>query len=297
MGFGLKRVYITFTNRVENEGDSPEDRGEAVVVDWETKQVIHALDVFGSEPVERGRSRGASGICWLNGEIFVACRTGISVFDPETFDLKRSIPCAGVSGIHQIDSNSGKIHVVSSEGNFSIIDNQGIGEKINLCQSDYREDVIRSMQGHAKGKLDWEYGPLHFNSIAWNPKTDDEYHLYMSGGIIFNWTKKEMVYALKNGSSHDLLFLDEYQVLVNDSSGGKLLLVDLMNKHHREVFKTSSWLRGLARHQDSLFVSSSPGTLYELDSNNFSLRGELKLPISNTQQCPYGILLDPRDWR
>ena len=53
----MKRLYVTRGVRVENEGDSPEDIGEFLAIDWENKEIIGTYLADSHEKLEQVNKR------------------------------------------------------------------------------------------------------------------------------------------------------------------------------------------------------------------------------------------------
>jgi len=306
----MRRIYISCTNRVERPENSPRDHGDAYVIDWDTKKVIHHLDVYGPEDIQVGRSRGCGGIAWHNNKIYIACRSGLSVFDPDT--LKYITQVAGVgSGIHEIKSKGNRLYVTNtSTDSFTVLEKGKVIEQVYIREKDLAEALLIYINKFvSKKNVNCGANKLHFNSLAWDGN-GDMYHLYMAGGIIYNWSRKEIVYgpSRKGSMHHGLVLLDDNTFLINESNSGETILVDIASGTGRMVRKSVvgalmgsarfGWLRGMALHNqtNTLFLTTAPGKLIMVDTNTWEDLDSLSFSTQE-QECPYGILLDPRDWR
>lgn len=301
----MRRIYISSTNRVESPEHAPEDRGDAYVVDWATKEVISHLDVLGPENIKKGRSRGCSGITWHQDKIYIACRSGISVFDPINLRHIKDITNVG-SGIHEIKSHDNRIYVTNTDTDaFTVIENDEVVERVELRERNLLPDVV--MRCTRKNVL-CGYNKLHFNSIEWDEQ-GNMYHLYAAGGIIYNWTRKEIVCKPfgKPSLTHDLLYIGGNRFITN-TADGKTFLVDAVERTKKEIrnrpagalIKNGSrrgFLRGAAYHQqtNTLFLTAAPGQLIAVNTNTWEDIDYMNFSTQE-QEAPYGIVLDPRDW-
>jgi hypothetical protein len=305
----VRRVYISCTNRVESPEDSPQDRGDAYVIDWDTKKVINRLDVYGPEDIKVGRSRGCAGIAWYNNKIYIACRSGLCVIDPDTLELVDEISDVG-TGIHEIKVRDDKLYITNtSTDSFTVLQDNEIVDRVYIKEKDLPERVIRHLNVPGR-KADVEFGAdkLHFNSLAWGVN-GDMYHLYMAGGIVYNWTRKQLACGiLGEAMHHDIASLDKDTLLINGSDIGETILIDIPTKSHRTVRKNNvgalngaarhGWLRGMAVHKQTktLFLTTAPGQLIIVDTNTWKDLDSMKFS-TQPKEAPYGILLDPRDWK
>ena len=309
----MRRIYVSCTNRVESPRDAPQDRGEAYVIDWDTKKVIDRLDVFGPKDIRVGRSRGCAGIAWLNNKIYIACRSGLCVFDPDNLKLITEISEVG-GGIHEIKRRGHKLYIVATDSDsFTVIENDEVIERVNIREKDLSYEALHYLNKYAgKKHVNCGANKLHFNSLAWDGN-GDLHHVYMSGGLIYNWTRKKLVCEPlgKATMHHDLVLLENNSFLTNDSNSGETIVIDIATNTKRLVRKSSigtqcsapggsriGWLRGMALHKQTqtLFLTTAPGKLVMVNTNTWKDIDSMEFSIQ-PQEAPYGILLDPRDWR
>jgi hypothetical protein len=296
----MKRIYVTLLERVDSPGDSPADIGEVIVLDWETKKVVERIAVDSEKTVQVGRSRGATGITWYNNRIFVSCRSGIVVIDPET---KETLALTGLplpGGLHQIKSYKDSLYMSCTEGDYLV--------------------VMRSGELPRPTKLPTGYeAVLHFNSIAWDSK-GDQYHLYMgdvgthrsarkSPSRIVNYTTGKEIHGNLGRLPHDICFIDDTKLLFTASADGELKLLDLKARRCTVVFKRGikgdpkgsyrlqGFMRGVTFDEKtgSVFVGTAPGTLYDLDVHTWEVKASIDFNVG-VGTAVYDILLDPRDW-
>jgi hypothetical protein len=303
----MRRIYVSCTNRVESPEDAPRDRGDAYVIDWDTKKVINHLDAYGPEDIEVGRSRGCAGIAWHDNKIYIACRSGLCVFDPDTLEQVAEISGVG-HGIHEIKSRGGKLYITNTAtDSFTVLENDEVVEQVYIREKDLPAEIVDHLN-HLNRGVDYGTNRLHFNSLAWDGN-GDMYHLYMSGGIVYNWSRKKLACDIMGSAMHhDLVLLDNNTFLTNGSGVGKTILIDIVAQTTRTVRKSSvgalekgvqhGWLRGMALHKqtNTLFLTAVPGQLIAVDTNTWEDTDSMNFS-TQPQEAPYGILLDPRDWR
>lgn len=292
----MKRIYITLVARVDNPTDSPEDIGEVVVVDWDTKKVIKTIIAGGHYIVDTSRSRGAYGVTWQEDKLYVACRQNIIVFDPyDDYKELDVILLGNPAGHHQIKAHNGFIYVVCTGGDLVRRIKDGRIEQTYCARGGgYQEGVANDT--------------LHFNSITWD-SNDNEYHLYMRPRYIVNYTTGQRLNAKLGNMPHDLCFLDDNRLLFTDSANGHLRLFNIETNETITVFskptgnkgggyQISGFMRGVGydKESNSVFVGTAPGILYELDADTWAEKNVVIFETKNGSAV-YDILFDPRDWR
>ena len=310
----MKRIYISTTNRLSKEEDSSLDRGEIYCVDWDDKKVLATLEAEGPDPVMVGRSRGCSGLAWFNGQIYAACRSGVSVLNPDSYTLLRRITIAGpvggyyLSGAHQLGVHKDHMYVTSTGNSeiFVLDTSERVIDHIVVKESDLDALALGSIYKE-RGGQPLSSGAAHLNSLCWNDE-GDLILLFMSGGVVFNWTRRETIGILGPGHAHDLLYLGGSQFMVNHSGEGKTYIVEPDLKTPRLVRESPTqgvpgaptrqgFLRGSAwpRNRNTLFLTSAPGKITEVDIHTWQDVDSLEFSTT-PNEAPYDILLDPRDW-
>jgi hypothetical protein len=139
--------------------------------------------------------------------------------------------------------------------------------------------------------------------MGWSPN-GEEYHLYSRQGQIFNYTKQEVVFeGLERG--HDIHFLDNDRLIVNESKFKRALLLNLADKtktvlhtvpnRGKDTLRTMwGFTRGIAASKDLIFLGSSPLGLHIFDKQ---LNPVEDWQVSTTPiETIFDICLDPRDW-
>jgi hypothetical protein len=294
----MRRVWITIGRRVASPDLEPTDCGDIVVLDLDSKQIISRLSIMGTLPIYKGRSRGASGIDWLSGKIYVASRTSLHVIEPDTVSTGSTIPIGYPFSFHQVKAHDGYLHIATTDRNMK-----------HVVSTERAVDLVPTIYSGGNHK------PRGcFNSVSWNPR-GKEFHLYTKGILwrhneIYNFSTGELAFEeTESKAMHDLCFLSNSVVLCTRSDKGELVRIDLDKANLEVVYKTpvsyenehnlAGFLRGILHHPESntVFVTSGPGTLHELDAQTFKLRQTIELASSNsTAECPFDMVLDPRDW-
>jgi len=217
----MKRIYMTLGERVRNEGDNPEDKGSLVILDWEKKQVLKTISVTGRQSVDKGRSRGTSGLDFFEGFLYVATRTDLVAFNPDALkeDHRISIP---IDELHQIKTNNNVLWLTTMRRNMKV-----------AIQNKKIIDIVPTIYS---GVGDNQFPPGCFNALAWSPN-GDEYHMYTGPEQIYNFTKGEVVIQGNlHGGPHDLCFLNEKELLFTRSIHKELIWVDLQTKEVKKYF-------------------------------------------------------------
>ena len=298
----MKRILITLGRRVPLEGTNASDVGSLVVVNWETK-CIRRFPINGRASIDKGRSRGASGLDFFEDSLFVASRGDLISLNPNTYEEQYRVDVGYPKGIHQIKAHDDTLWLACMERNCK----QAVrnGKVIDLVPTKY------------SGIGDNNRPPGCFNALAWSPN-GDEFHMYTGPEEIYDFTRKEVVVKGNLGTGpHDLCFLNEDELLFTRSLSRELVKVNLVSGNMEVVFsldgatKENDWnfvgfMRGLeySKKDGSVFVMSGPGMLYELNVDTWQVKQKFNFLYGcNINQeeiesvCPFDILLDPRDWR
>lgn len=303
----MKRVYITTIHR-KKEFTAGERLGNVYVVDWRTKRLLtkpSGLDPGYSFHRPLSKSHGVRGISFHNEKIFVAgSGSNLSCFDKDTFELIEHREIKELIGIHHIRSHNGLLYVVSTGNDILFkLDNFDIVDEVYI--EDYKEHIEPYMFEECKEKS-WGTNKVHFNSIGWD-QDGNEYHIYCGAKVIFNFTKKEVVYCGNNlKGPHDLVF-DGSSLYFNNSETLSTCKVGLVSKDLCEVhsfspdsefiseYNTNGFTRGLAKSGDVLFMCGSPTRVCSFDVKNNKEIDSLKLS-DDLGESVFDVMLDPRDW-
>ena len=107
-------VYFTTVVRAA----PPEDGGELVKLDWESKRVVARVPIVArnpavNDPNPRGSTRGGRGILLDGNEVFVASYHTVHVFDTSLHPI-RSIRNSLFAGLHELAWHDGSIWATST---------------------------------------------------------------------------------------------------------------------------------------------------------------------------------------
>lgn len=306
----MKRVYISTHYRLEEGEEVLGELGHVYILDWDTKELL--CDPRGIEPDYRlgaplGRSHGARGITYFQGKLYVAGSDNkISVFDPDSLGHIKTIEKKEFKALHQIKGHNGLLHVVST-GLDQVVRLKD-DEVVAIDKLDVNRELLEPYVVHNEPDHGWGSDHLHFNSITWSPK-GEEYHTYFSARMVFNYTKRKIVYAhgLLDGP-HDVMFADNKHLLVSSSKCRSLVEIDVKSKQAKIIDQQHPWAgedavrimgftRGVAIADDLVLSCSAPTKIVSLKKNN---RNYKKIEEFNLNKDPketiYDIALDPRDW-
>jgi len=299
----MKRIWITIGGRVPTPEDLPEDKGNILVIDWDSKKAIKAFSLSSGQEVKEGRSRGCSGIDYHEGLMYIASRQALFALDLDSYEVVKKIHSSSFQGVHQIKSHSGKLHLCVTRRNLKAV-----------VEGDKVKDVIATKYSYNSTDPNIK-PPGCFNAIAWN-KSGDEFHMYAGPEEIFNFTRGEVVLRGLSTGPHDLCFLNDYEFLYTRSTAMELVKVDLRTESQTVVFRSGNprrdlgrfniigMLRGIAHcsSSNSVFVMSVPGRLYELDADTWEEKAVLNflpdIPALDgaAEPSPFDMVFDPRDW-
>ena len=293
----MKRIYVTIGTRVEHEGDSPEDKGEFLVIDWETKTRVNSYSCDSGKEVTVGRSRGATGLAWHEDKIYITCRNGLMSLDPDTYEE-----------VSRAETAHGGFHGMDSDGHTLWLTCVGTDVVLAIRDDKLQSIICTDKYGAEKGPVGDTTGP---NAVGFSP-SGDMFFLYAHKFQVFNWTTQKVVVEGLNDAPHDICFISDTEFLSCKSARRELVLMSTVTGEQRVVFSrldeaahpsaraeyvTPGWLRGIAfdKKTNAVFVCAGPGILRELDATTWELRAEYVFdtrPNSN----PFDIMLDPRDW-
>jgi hypothetical protein len=300
----MRRVYVTVTRRVQKGASQDEYRGSVVVLDWDERRVVAQHWVEGAPG--RGSSTGCRGMAIHEGRLAVAvapnvvqCRNLDSLAVEDEFEVP------GVADVHQVQSRDGLLWVVNTHLNELVVLR---GREVLERRSAMTPDVQRYV-------FTWRYGDpacidkLHFNSIGWSPG-GHEMHVYSDANMIYDATLRRPAWLGQPlAKPHDVVFASPDEVLVNSSTDHRTFLLHLSNSNYRELYHAEAqarlagptyaaagWTRGLDVRGTRAFIGVSPAAVVEVDVHAARVVSEVRIS-DNLQETPYGVLLDPRDWK
>ena len=177
----MKRIYITMGSRVEREGDSPEDKGEFLVIDWETKSRVGAYACDSGEEVLIGRSRGASGLAWHEDKIYITCRYGIMSLDPDTYEE-----------VSRPEYRYGAYHGMTSDGETLWVTCHGTDRVIGIRNDQVVEELVTCTEEDPSTSHGFKERVNGLNAVGFSPQ-GDMFLMYAHRWLVYNWSTQEIV--------------------------------------------------------------------------------------------------------
>ena len=298
----MKRVYITLGTRVVSEGIKPEDKGDLIILDLDSKKVLQHITLKGRDNIKRGRSRGPAGLAFFEDYLYVATRGDLIALDPVTLKEDHYIDLL-FQGVHQIKSHGGLLHLSTMIRNLKqLVKNRKVIDIVPTIYSGIGSDILPGG---------------YFNALDFSP-SGEEYHQYGGKKEIWNISKNKLVYTdTISQAPHDICFLDEENLLYTRSIEREVIKLHIPSSKAEVVFRPpciiqsdpnhesnfSGFLRGIALSKTQAFILSNPATLYIVDLVTWQIQDtviflEYDLPKEEIRQrCPFDIILDPNDWR
>ncbi|HEC64794.1 MAG TPA: hypothetical protein ENI23_05850 [bacterium] len=269
----MKRIYISSLFRVD-DSDHVEHRemGRLYVLDWDTKTFLkNPTEVNPGHTLYKPKSKfhGARGVTIHDGYIYVAGSYDmLSRYDLETFELVDTVTFPEFKGAHQIKSYRGAIYLVSCANDMR----HKVVSK-TIVETEDLSSIANIVDPYIKGEHEWGTGRLHFNSINWDDD-GDEYHVYYAAHMVFNYTRKEIIYqGYPLNCPHDIAFHKD-NILVNSTGDRTTVCINKHTKKAKVIYTTSdfntvrynSWgfTRALGVCDDTIFVGSVPTKLAAL---------------------------------
>lgn len=308
----MHRIYVSTLKRAHRD-ETDETTGRLWILDWESRQV----EMSRSFPVSKqtpgtGHSFGLRGITWWEGALVVA-RTdeNIMFLDPDSLSQRCVWESpAEINHIHQLKTHNDVLWIVSTANNRLYgWKNGGIVATTKLSTARRWLDPHVPNVTHIRSRT-WGADRAHFNSVAWHPRTGDEYHCYANLSMIFNWTQQQPVWiGAPLGMPHDIVFLPDGRFVVNSSAyrtayvfeptGNAVqprLILELPGAEF-DGWSMPGWLRGggYSEATDTLVLTATPGTLHAFRGRTLEPLGSLEFSQDPTES-PYDLVLDPRDW-
>lgn len=291
----MKRIYVTIGSRVEQEGDAPEDKGEFLAIDWDTKQIVGTYIADSGEEVTVGRSRGASGLTWHDGKIYLCCRNGIMSLDPDTYEEAGRITDAPYGGYHGMASDGTTLWVTAHP----------VGALVGIRNDEVVEDLPTADE-------DEHVGACGLNAVGFSP-AGEMFAMYSHKKQIFNYTRQEVAVEGLLNAPHDLTFINEDEVLYTESSHRDLCVANVRTGEIQRIYSRNQlytgdnspewakggWMRGVAYDsvEDRAFVMCGPGTIYEVKPSGWGIRTVDSFTFCERKGAnPFNLILDPRDW-
>ncbi len=273
-------MYITTVFRREGERDK---QGKIYAVDWEarprrgTKVPLWEMDT--------GAVRG---MAFVGEKLFVARPNELRTLDTKRGGYIDSWEYSELLRPHKLYYREDRnVFVLPSTGDDGLMTIDA--ETMKLVSKTHLANFYKDT--------------LHFNSMGWD-RNGHEYHLYHRLGTVVNATTKKTVFADLQGA-HDLEFIDDRRVVINNTSERKTLVGDVQTGELKEIFEAedgpstavSTWggTRGAAYHNGLLFTGSFPVDIHLFDVNSWKRLNWVRLS-TDREESLFDICLDPRDW-
>jgi len=293
----MRRIYISTVNRVGDD-DVTSIFGHLYVLDWNTGKLLQDLKQKVANDISIGRSKGARGIVFADNKIYVANDVNaITVYDADTYKILDHKAFEELSVVHQMKMHNDLLCVASTSNDRVV----RIDKDLNVVSVESVENKkILPTEG------EWVNDKLHFNSICWLPN-GDEIHVYNGLHMVYNFTKKEVVYQGDPlQSPHDVIVFGD-SLVVNSSASHET--IQIKNSKARVIFSVPSeeiqnvghnqwgYARGLTSYGNKLFISYTPTKILELKHQDGIFHLEKKITIDEGHdKSVYDLCLDPRDW-
>ncbi|MDR9375347.1 MAG: hypothetical protein RI842_10395 [Schleiferiaceae bacterium] len=294
--------------------------GEIVKLDWQRKEVLARQPIVprqpdvSHDPNPRGRTRGCRGIQYAKGRLVAANYHSLEVFDR---DLNRmdTVSNGMMVGLHELDRDQDEnLWLTSTAIDAAVKVDPLSGEILEKVLPRERE-AFRASFGLASLPLDKE-GDNRDKFLAIKPKEDpghvhlnavkmqggNLYALFNRFGALVNLSEEKVVLQdARIKGAHNIAFVDQGMVAINDSVRAKIRFFDLatgelsgsinlknkapllkhtgyarlryrgeqvlrkMNLMNAPVLAKPLFVRGLAKQGNRLFVGASPGMILCFD--------------------------------
>jgi len=295
----MNRIWVSLVER----GSCSDALSRIYIVDWDSGSVVDYIDLDIDPAKAHGNSRGARGMDFLDGKLYVAGTDGsVSVYAQDSLDLVQRRVVPELHNPHYLRIRDGFLYIASTLNDTRV-----------CLRPDLEVESVLSLKHPSLGPLeDWGRDRLHFNSFCWLPN-GDEIHVYNHLSAIWNFTRKEMAYKSPLLTHpHDVVPF-RYSLMVNSSNA--CATYQLQGAHPTRVFSvpknevsdmagwtdgiTVRWgfTRGMVSHHNSLFVGYAPMRIVELSHQEGRFYEKRKVSVGNDPyKSTYDLRLDPRDW-
>ena len=299
------KIICTTVIRASKPGDI---HGGLYVIDVDTEEVLHHQpysDDFVNDN-ERGGERGLRGISVLDDRIIVADSGGLIELDKETFQIvKRFRDDKIFKSIHEICYFDDSIWVTStaydSIARVSLDFNlTGFWEVVGESMQDYK--VLNSLKEIEPNDAPTEDN-YHINSIG-----SHSGRLVCSGLItcLYDFHSMNVIGPMPMMPNESKSFIHNFyeyddMLLANLTNWGclgiskdkntfRFIKIPRMKKavYYSDDIAANNWNRGLARHENTVFIGSSPARVlvYNMKENTFDK--EIKLS-NDIRHCVHGL--------
>ena len=278
--------------------------GGLFVVDYPSKNLVFesTCDEDFSGDNERGGERGLRGIALAGDNIYVAGSCSVKILDAQTFkSVVTSRDKDAFNSIHEICYHDDHLWVTSTgidcviklDKYLNIVDAWHIdGVQHEAHHTIYHKSKVTSFDG-----LD---DKLHINSIA-----SHNNRVVFSGCLspLYDFeTLKEVAGLVMGGFTHNFEEFPD-MTISNKTSSKHLEIITPYDrifyevpmfrgqiKHASDEIAQPNWHRGMARHENLIFIGSSPARILVFDLDKRSFIDELNFS-NDPRHCIHGIAL------
>lgn len=248
----------------------------------------------------RGGIRGARGMCWFQGRLYVANWDALFKVNPDSLFIEQGWWSDECQDIHQIYSTDDAIICISTRNNSIYRFAQDRFEKVEDF-TDVHRGKAPIMEVHGKDTL-------HINAM------DRELVNFAKIGIVYDKTTRSVRISdeMTFGYSHDLVHISDKEFATNLSKHKRTVVVSkdtwqisriLLQEPDEEAapgaLAVPGWTRGLyyVPSRDTLLIGSSPAKIHILEkvSSPNPIRRTVVL-ADDVVESVFDILPHPDDW-
>ena len=292
------RLAVTTVVRAAEQG---EVHGGLYILNYPDLKILNKtnFDDHFENNNKRGGERGLRGVVFLDGILIVANSNGLMKVDPSSLAILDQVNNPSIfNAIHEICYHDNHIWVTST-GNNCIV-------KVDL---NFEVKEIWHIQGQP-----FEFHQLLISKERVEDVSDlkDENHLNSisayNGRVVFGGaltplydleTMKKSCDLYAGGFTHNFqeyhdMFISNKTTLANLEiiSEEKSVLFKIPKFTEKNPFPDKiakpNWNRGLLRHENLLFIGSSPARILVFDLNSFSFIDEFRID-TDIRHCVHGI--------
>lgn len=255
----------------------------------------------------QGKSRGARGLAYYNGHLYVAGSVNvISVYDINTLELVDTLKFNEKHYFHQLRVHNDRLHAISTGTDSILRIKDFVVEEVTFLGD--KDAFFSTFLYEGREYNEWGTDRVHFNSIAWDEE-GAEYHVYHTLDAVVNYTSNKLI--AQGGplwSPHDVAFHGS-DILVNSTAAHSLVAIDRDSGKQRVVFVSdydgdpsnpdNDWnsTRGLAVFGEYVVVGSVPTRvtlLRRTGSGEYVVENRFDLSLF-PYEAVYDILIHPDD--
>jgi len=295
----MRRVYVSTVAR----GRQHEDASKVYCLDLDTTRVIHSrrLPVAMIDlPNPRGGCRGARGMAFFKGWLWVAAFDGLFRFNPEDMVIDRGYWYRELLDIHQIYGGPDSLQVIST-GNDTIarVDVDGVVSELNCLTGrfGFKPIIPGSADSYHANSIDGRYIVLNHHNALGDILTGQVTLLPWASGLHDLWTigsgemctncsfrRQTIAFRVESPT--------EYRVIFEASDGP-----------HAMMGMTPLAIHGFTRgmhydlSSDTLLVGVAPASIVEIADVSGKPRVVATYPIANEiVESVFDVIPHPGDW-